>query len=355
MGAGLTGSLTANLLQKASKRFSVTIWEKSRGAGGRTTTHRDPINASLHVDIGAQYISRLHKEEGDSSDYSRLKETLYEEFISKGVLVPFQGAIEGERKDCTHLVSCNYVCPKGMNSIVKDLLGESKVEVVFQRRLLEASSESFNSGHKVVCTGEDNNSGVGGVERTFDALILTMPVPQLLQLKGNILGSSLDPELCSNLSSVCYSSRYALGLFYKEHIATSWSAKYFDNPIVRFASWDTAKRAASSSSSEGSTLLLHTSVPFGIEHLEEDKEKVKEIILRKADELIPDLPKPVHSHLIRWRYSQVSKVYPGSPGSLILSSNPLVVATGDGFTGSNFENCIRAALSTVTAVQSYYE
>ena len=56
----------------------------------------------------------------------------------------------------------------------------------------------------------------------------------------------------------------------------------------------------------GSSLLVHTSVPYGIQHVEEDKETLKPILMEFLDGLLPNLPKPefVKSH--KWRYSQVS-------------------------------------------------
>ena len=77
-----------------------------------------------------------------------------------------------------------------------------------------------------------------------DRLVLSIPVPQILSLGENFV-QSIDPHVKAKLESVRYSSRYALGLFYSASSTDSscqlpelgWSAKYFDDPIVRFASW----------------------------------------------------------------------------------------------------------------------
>lgn len=58
VGAGLTGALTAALLRRKFKQqIDITIWEKSRGAGGRMSTSRNNADARAMADIGAQYIS----------------------------------------------------------------------------------------------------------------------------------------------------------------------------------------------------------------------------------------------------------------------------------------------------------
>ena len=46
----------------------------------------------------------------------------------------------------------------------------------------------------------------------FDAVVMTMPVPQILQLPG--MDQIMDSKLIEKLSNVNYGSRYALGLFF---------------------------------------------------------------------------------------------------------------------------------------------
>ena len=88
-------------------------------------------------------------------------------------------------------------------------------------------------------------------------------------------------------------------------------------------------------------------MPFGIKHLEEDMNIVEPLIIDQVKSLLPDLPKPSSTKCIRWRYSQVSESYSGSPGCIILNQTPLLIAGGDGFTHSNFDGCIDSALSIV--------
>ena len=345
VGAGLTGAMTAAFLRKSSLPLTLTVWDKANGAGGRMSTHRDPSNPNLSADMGAQYISKTRPNDSDQA-HEALKGTVYEDLLSSNVLRPFHGQIDGVKKNLS--VIQNYVCPQGINGIVKHFLAQSGADVAYRQCITGVHRGVDDKGRptpgEVVCVTSNG-------EESFDGVVLTSPVPQLLNLHGDIL-EEMDRKLTADLKSVTYSSRYALGLFYKDAFtrAETWSAKYFDDPILRFAAWDTAKRG--SPSSHGSSLVLHTSVPFGIQHLEDDKEEVKELIMQKAVELIPGLQdlSPVHSHVIRWRYSQVFQGYPGSPGCVVLSCVPLVVATGDAFCGSNFESCIKAAQSTASTV-----
>lgn len=369
VGAGLTGSLTASLLSKAhtsgsgSSSFVIKIWEKARGAGGRMSTHRHPGEEPiLHVDMGAQYISRFQSG-GDRGDkFEKLKESLYDELLTGQVLVPFRGTIEGERKDLTRSVIENYVAPGGINGVVKHFLNSSGAQVKFQHQIESLDLKAATSGQltpRILCTATN------GAKIECDGVVLTMPVPQVLSLRGNI-NNLIDPDTKVKLETVQYSSRYALGLFFTDGLCnfpeTRWSAKYFDDPIVRFASWGlenshccSSMSGSAPSAAAGKTLLVHTGVPFGIEHLEDDKMVVKDLILEKLNGLIPGLPQPTHSHIIRWRCSQVSQVYPGAPGCVVLSCDPLVVVAGDGFSGSNFENCIWTAMCAWKVINQKYK
>lgn len=363
VGAGLTGSLTANLLSRVLTTrvstssipgVSVLVWDKARGAGGRMSTHRHPTEPSLFVDMGAQYISRFQSGSERGAEFERMKEKLYDELLANQVLVPLSGTIEGERKDLARTVLENYVAPHGINSVVKHFLNNSKAQVTFQQQLETVDLDRSTQPPKVVCTS------TSGATVKCDWLVLTMPIPQILSLGGNLV-QSIAPDIKVKLESVRYSSRYALGQFYSTTSADrsyqipqlTWSAKYFDDPVVRFASWglgSSSNDTTPPTHSEGRVLLVHTGVPFGIEHLEDDKTAVKDLILEKLSTLIPGLSCASYSHLIRWRYSQVSQAYPGTPGCVVLSHDPLVVATGDGFSGSNFENCIWAAISTLKVI-----
>ena len=76
---------------------------------------------------------------------------------------------------------------------------------------------------------------------------------------------------------------------------------------------------------------------------------VKNIIVSHVNKILPDLPVPVNSRCIRWRYSQVSRSVEGAPGCGVLCDAPLLIACGDAFSHSNFDGCIESALSVVNA------
>ena len=56
LGSGIAGSTIANLL---SKKYSVHVFDKARGAGGRSSNKK--LKGNLSFDHGVQYISPKSK------------------------------------------------------------------------------------------------------------------------------------------------------------------------------------------------------------------------------------------------------------------------------------------------------
>ncbi|XP_036428913.1 renalase isoform X1 [Colossoma macropomum] len=336
IGAGLTGSLCACLLRRElSDRVKIVVWEKSRGTGGRMSTSRSPSNMSCTADLGAQYITA-------TPYYSRIHKSFYEELLLHDLLKPLEATIEGMMlKDEGSL---NYVTPSGVSSIVKHYLKESAgAEVCFGHHVTH-----------VYCRGSGwEVCRKGGSPEQFDVVVLTMPVPQILQLQGDI-GSLLKDSERQKLEAVSYSSRFALGLFYKAgvQISVPWAAKYVsNNPCIRYIAIDDKKRNLVSDEC-GPSVVVHTSVPFGLQHLEEPLEEVQPVILRELEKVMPELPEPENIKCQKWRYSQVTGSVTDCPGQITLLSKPLLVCGGDAFTHSNFDGCVESALKVFEVLKS---
>lgn len=64
----------------------------------------------------------------------------------------------------------------------------------------------------------------------------------------------------------------------------------------------------SATQNQGQSLVVHTSVPYGLAHLEDDLNIVKDEILGQVFGILPELPAPLSVVAHRWRYSQVHTV-----------------------------------------------
>ncbi|XP_054222202.1 renalase isoform X6 [Homo sapiens] len=193
-----------------------------------------------------------------------------------------------------------------------------------------------------------------GSPEQFDLIVLTMPVPEILQLQGDI--TTLISE-CQRqqLEAVSYSSRYALGLFYEAgtKIDVPWAGQYItSNPCIRFVSIDNKKRNIESSEI-GPSLVIHTTVPFGVTYLEHSIEDVQELVFQQLENILPGLPQPIATKCQKWRHSQVTNAAANCPGQMTLHHKPFLACGGDGFTQSNFDGCITSALCVLEALKNY--
>ncbi|XP_064924187.1 renalase isoform X1 [Columba livia] len=270
------------------------------------------------------------------------RRSFYEELLSHGVLEPLTAPVEGM---VVKEGSCNYMAPQGISSVVKYYLKQSAgADVVYEQHVTCISLRD----------GKWEVSRKMGPPEQFDIVILTMPVPQILQLQGDLL-NMINRSQKQQLECVSYSSRYALGLFYEAgtRIDVPWAAQYItDNPCIRFISIDNKKRNIESPE-VGPSVVVHTTVTFGSEHLDADPAEVQRLILHHLERLVPSLPKPASVKCQKWRYSQVTKAVLNCPGQMILHTQPLLICGGDGFTHSNFDGCIDSAMSLAEAVKSH--
>ncbi|XP_022112095.1 renalase-like [Acanthaster planci] len=381
-GAGVTGALCAHILKRdLQHKIELVIWEKARGPGGRMSTSRKSDNSQCSVDLGAQYITV-------TPQYAESHKRYHEELISNGVLVPFEGRIEGSKE--SEPGTLNFVTPNGSSSIVKHFLQTSGATVDYQHHLSKLEAANVHESTqpeipsvkmfldtlsddtavkpattekgtriKIVANPQEERAAGSQHDEVFDAVILTMPTGQVLQQKGLVQEALAKNALMkSHLQSVRYSSRYALGLFYKPGTALDlpWCARYVQgDPCIRWISADVKKRGADAGSL-GPSLVVHTSVPFGIQHLEADKDEIQRVIMQHLYQLLPDLPEPAEVKCLRWRYSQVTTPYEGNPGCIFLARLPTyaVVAAGDAFTHSNLDGCISSAETTCERLVEYF-
>ncbi|XP_061667204.1 renalase [Syngnathoides biaculeatus] len=341
VGAGLTGSLCACLLRrKFQDKVHIVVWDKARGAGGRMSTFRPPdpssSSSSHSADLGAQYISATR-------EYARSHHSFYSELLAAGVLRPLDCAVEGLRRRDG---GADYVAPLGMSGVVKHFLRESGADVFLEHHVtaLSRRGASWEVRRK------------DGAGRQFDSVVLTVPVPQILQLRGD-LEDVVSVQQKALLSDVSYSSRFALALFFAPgvDVGVPWALRYYndgddddaDLKVVCYAAVEPRKRGTEDDAGRGPSLVVHTGVPFGKRHLERDVEEVQPVILREVRRLIPALPQPIGIKCHKWRYSQVVSAVAGRPGHMVLSERPLLVCAGDAFTHSNFDGCLTSALSVL--------
>lgn len=102
----------------------------------------------------------------------------------------------------------------------------------------------------------------------------------------------------------------------------------------------------------GCSLVLHTSVPYGIRRVDDDSKTVEAEVVEAAQRHFPSLPNAADwCRTIRWRYSQASRPATDSGGTLLLDETGPLLAAGDYLAASNFGGCITSAHAAVDAIE----
>ena len=154
IGAGMCGISCASYLQKNG--FGVTVFEKSRGIGGRMASRR--INEQVSVDHGAQYIKPYSK-----NFLHFLEETVRAGFASSWSPLGMAKNYIQEKKI--------FVGTPRMNSILKN--SSNNLEINFSSKINKIFSK-FNKW-KLVIEGIE-------YQKEFDIVVFAIPFHQISEI-----------------------------------------------------------------------------------------------------------------------------------------------------------------------------
>jgi renalase len=161
IGSGISGATIANLL---SKKYSVDLFDKARGPGGRASFKR--LDKIRGFDHGTQYISPK------TPAFKKFIKELIKKKILKnwGGKHLFLNQIVKEKKNHSKIIGC-----KGNNDISKYLL--KGVNCYFQNEL----KKIYYQQKRWILIFAD------GQKKTYERLILTCPFPQLSKLSKKFI------------------------------------------------------------------------------------------------------------------------------------------------------------------------
>jgi renalase len=207
VGSGIAGSTIANLL---SKKYSVEIFDKARGPGGRASNRR--YKKDLSFDHGLQYISPKSKE--------------FAKFIldleNKKILKKWQGNhlnFTFEKKDEVP----KYIGIKGNNAIPKYLI--RNIEANFQSLV---TNIKFNNNFWEITI---NNKEI----INFKNLILTCPHPQLISLGSKYLPKQIVKSKIQMVPNI------TVMLSYKNKSKLSINSIKFNDEMLAWAANENSK------------------------------------------------------------------------------------------------------------------
>jgi renalase len=312
VGAGIAGLVAAERLRERGVR--VVLLDKGRSVGGRLATRRMG-NATL--DHGAQYFTA--KEE-------RFKQYV-EAWVQAGIVREWAKGFSTDGA-LPENGNARYIAPKGMTAITKHL----------------ANGLTIHTEARVVKLVHENHGWTlhtdNGEETSADAVLLTPPVPQVLELvRASMISLPIDVE--TNLSAVSYLPCIAAlaVLSGASRVPSPGGVLVSGEPIAWIA--DNAQKGISSAPS----VTIHATPAFSLDHWNDDDPTLTQTLLTAA---APYLGSNVQTvEIKKWRYA-LAKTFYSKPFELLTTTAPLALA-GDGFLSPRVEG---AALSGLYAADA---
>lgn len=283
IGAGFSG---CNLYDNLKLQFEdITIFEKSRGVGGRLST---------------KYID--------------------DKFIDHGT--PFLIPITEDLKSfCSDLVKNKVIKNRydeflpinGMNKICKFLINEENLKT--NTKIIEAKFID----NKWNLVDENNNNYTG-----FDKLFLTIPATQILEM--NI---DLEENIKNELEKINYDSVFSLILYSNANLKLNENLVY-ENSCVENIINNSKKYLYK----DFSSYVIHSSKKFANEVNTKTKEEILEIFLNSFDEKTKEHLKTFNLIPHLWKFAFVKN---SLDMSYYLNESKTLGICGDYFNFSNVE------------------
>jgi len=286
IGAGLAGSAAARAL--AARDFTVVLFDKGRGPGGRMSTRRaeTPLGP-VRFDHGAQFITATGESFSEFLEQARTAGAA-DLWTGRTVSIDRGGNAESLRE------KTRWVGVPGMSAIVKTAL--DGFDARFGRR---ASHVSGEAGAWMIHF-EDSP-----VEGPFDRLVLTLPPEQLIEFLARSDGdfSEIIAEALAAKLSPCWAVMT---------VPANAADPGFDGAKLLGGAVRWMARMNSRPGQDGpDAWVLHASPDWSEAFLESDADTVARSLTEEAF-IRFGLPMPVWSQAHRWRYALVTEA-PGTP------------------------------------------
>ena len=273
IGAGISGLIAARTLQDQGHR--VTLFEKSRGPGGRAATRR---SNALQFDHGAQYFTARN------SAFQRAVGAWRE----RGLVKPWRGRIGrvgNDRIEPSDDKQERFVGVPGMSAVGKrlaaDLTVHADIRVAPPRRVNDQWRLRRETGEAL---GD------------FDLLIVAVPAPQ-----AQALLTPSAPELAARAASVRYAPAWALMLAFDTDPPLPYDGIFFEGEEIGWAARDGSKPGRS-----GNTWVIHAAPAWTRAHIGEPRERIAvELTKVFAGKVGMDSTGLVAQTAHLWRYSLV--------------------------------------------------
>lgn len=273
IGAGMAGLACAHELARADAK--VTVFERSRGLGGRLATRR---TGALAFDHGAQFVTAR------SRPFGRYAETA----LRAGVLDAWRPRIMEDDRAWPAPIEDWWIGQPGMSALVRPLSRNIDVQGGIAVHELIPSQRGWEL---------QTDSGRQNV--TFRAVAVAVPAPQAYSLLGahgrafhHIAGVRMAP---------CWTGMYA----FDPPLDLGADARRWTHGPITWAACNSSKPGRPGGAQ---CWVVHATSAWSREHINHDATEVAQILFRAfAENVGRPLPRPVHADAHRWRHALVEE------------------------------------------------
>jgi renalase len=317
IGAGMSGLTCARTL--TDNGFQVTVFEKSRGMGGRMATRR--TESGLQFDHGAQYFTVRDPR------FQRFLDSWQAEDIAQpwnGRIVSLRdGTVEHEKTSANR-----FVAGPGMNAVCKQLAQD--LDVRTNTRVIPPSRQE-----EKWFVLDDERQELGH----FDIVIVSAPAPQAAELLQNA------PDLAVRAASVRVDACWAVLAEFPTRLPIDFDGAFVQNSPL---SWIARNSSKPGRDARLETWVLHASADWTQTHLEDEAEVVLPKLLSafgEATGLGSVTAKSSTAH--RWRFALPAN---SLPEQCLFDSQRGIGACGDWCAGPRVEGAMLSGIAVAEKV-----
>ena len=284
----MSGLAAAHVLLDAG--YTVTLFEKSRGVGGRAATRK---SAGFIYDHGAQYIRQGHPESISLITERFRAPDLVD--ISKPVWI-FDAQDHIQEGDPKQNAESKWTYRSGITALPR--LMAVDLTIRFETRI--ARLQQTPAGWQLFTT---TNQDVG----TYDDLLITVPAAQAQDLiQASQLGDDLQQAIASHLHKSRYSQLLSVSLGYhtRLQIRPYYALVNTDKShAISWLAWEHEK-APERVPAGGGMLIAQMAPGYSEEHKEDPADSlVRDVAERTAALIAEQLPTPDFTDVQFWRYA----------------------------------------------------
>lgn len=320
IGAGISGLTAANILKDDAK---VTVFEKSRGVGGRMATRRaEPFL----FDHGAQFF-KARTEAFHSFIKPMLDQGIIQIWNARFSEFKQNKLINKVILDNDH----HYVGVPGMNAIAKYLAKDIDVRVSTKIIAIQNHGKWHLTNELGECVG------------IFDWVISTAPAQQTAEL----MPESFNHH--SYITSAKMVGCYSLMLGFHQPLPLDFDIALIQQSDISWISVNSSKPGRG----ESFSILVHSTNNWAELHSNDDREKVMEYLCHETNRIIGhDVNSATHKDLHHWRYANINR----QPiQKILIDKDQKLAACGDwciqGSVESAFINSLTVANSILKMIK----